>query len=70
MIKQVKLLPTKPNPTNDYKVYYIPSKKNVEKILSKSALVNKDNIVYTIKFAPEDCTFGNRMATRDQSSYE
>jgi hypothetical protein len=61
----------KPNPTNDYKVYYILwSKKAVEEILSKSAPVNKDNIVYTIKFASEDCTFGNRMATRDQFSYE
>jgi hypothetical protein len=40
----------KPNPTNDYNVYYILwSKKAVEEILSKSAPVNKDNIVYTIK---------------------
>ena len=23
-----------------------------------------------IKFAPEDCTFGNRMTIRDQFSYE
>jgi len=61
----------KQDPTNDYKVYYIPcSKKNVEEILSKCAPVNKYNIVYTIKFAPEDCTFGNRMASRDQFSYE
>ena len=26
--------------------------KNVEEILSKSAPINKDNLVYTIKFAP------------------
>ena len=53
------------------KTYHIPrSKKNVEEILSKSAPVNKDNIVYTIKFAAEDCAFGSRMATRDQFSYE
>ena len=40
----------KPDPTNNQKIYYIPwSKKAVEEILSKSAPVNKDNIVYTIK---------------------
>ena len=52
------------------KILSMHRQKAVEEILWKSAPVNKDNIVYTIKFAPEDCTFGNRMATRDQFSYE
>lgn len=52
-------------------VYYIPfSKKAVDDIISKSAHSDKDSgIVFTIKFASEDCPWGPRAATRCQYNY-
>ena len=50
-------------------IYYIPySKKAVDEIISKSAHSDKDSIRYTIKFASEDCPWGQRAPTRNQFS--
>jgi hypothetical protein len=52
-------------------IYYLPfSKKLVDDIIAKSAHSDKYTIKFTIKFASEDCPWGNRMATRDQFTYE
>ena len=51
-------------------IYTIPfSKKAVDEIIAKSAHSDKDTIVYTIKFASEDCPWGQRAPTRNQFSY-
>ena len=59
------------DPTKAQKTYYIQwSKKTVEEIIAKSAPINKNEIVYTIKFASEDCPWGRVMPTRNQFTYE
>ena len=54
-------------------VHYIPfSKKAVDDIISKSVHSDKDTgIIYTIKFASEDCVFAaGAMPTRCQFTYD
>ncbi len=59
------------DPTKAQLTYYIPySKKTVDEIISKSAPVNKWDIVFTIKFASQDCPCGPRIDTRSEFTYE
>ena len=59
------------DPTKAQLTYYIPySKKTVDEIIAKSAPVNKQDIIFTIKFASADCPWGPGPDTRNQFTYE
>ena len=49
------------DPTKAQLTYYIPySKKTVDEIISKSAPVNKWDIIFTIKFASAGLSMGSK----------
>jgi hypothetical protein len=53
------------DPTKAQLTYYIPySKKTVDETISKSAPVNKWDIIFSIKFASQDCPCGPRIDIR------